>query len=110
MSGSKTFVADDHDHDHTNLVDRTLSQYVPLTEEERKAKLEDLRKKLVEKRAKQAEDDAKANRANEVGPDSVPFRCLTDRSGGADDGTNTYRSSCDGKLVKTPARSKKISR
>jgi len=83
-----------------------------LTEEERKAKLEDLRKKLVEKRAKQAEDDAKANRANEVGPDSLHFRCLADRSGGADVdvGTNTHRSSCDGKLVKTPARSKKISR
>lgn len=39
---------------------------MPLTEEERKAKLEDLRKKLVEKRAKQAEDDTKANKANEV--------------------------------------------
>ncbi|KAG7529174.1 hypothetical protein FFLO_05761 [Filobasidium floriforme] len=50
---------------HSNFEEST-EEYVPLTEEERKAKLEDLRKKLVEKRARQAEEDTKANKANEI--------------------------------------------
>lgn len=43
-----------------------LSQYVPLTEEQRKAKLDDLRVKLAEKRAKQALVNVEENKANEV--------------------------------------------
>jgi hypothetical protein len=44
----------------------TLKQIKPLTEEEKKAKLAELRQKLAEKRAAQSQDDAKAQRANEV--------------------------------------------
>jgi hypothetical protein len=39
---------------------------VPLTEEQRKAKLDDLRVKLAEKRAKQALVNVEENKANEV--------------------------------------------
>lgn len=42
-------------------------QIKPLTEEEKKAKLAELRQKLAEKRAAQSKDDIKANKANEVG-------------------------------------------
>jgi hypothetical protein len=38
-----------------------------LTEEEKKAKLADLREKLAVKRAGQSQDEVKANNANEVG-------------------------------------------
>lgn len=38
-----------------------------MTEEEKKAKLQDLREKLAEKRAAQDQDENKANKANEVG-------------------------------------------
>lgn len=41
-------------------------QYVPLSEEEKKARLDDLRQKLAEKRARKAQEDAKADKANEV--------------------------------------------
>lgn len=41
-------------------------QIKPLTEEEKKAKLAELRQKLAEKRAGQAKEDAVANKANEV--------------------------------------------
>jgi hypothetical protein len=37
-----------------------------LTEEEKKAKLAELRQKLAEKRAKQSKEDAVANKANEA--------------------------------------------
>ena len=40
-------------------------EIAPLTEEERKAKLEELRQKLAEKRAAQAEEDKAANKRNE---------------------------------------------
>jgi ribosomal protein L29 len=43
-----------------------VDQIKPLTEEEKKAKLADLRQKLAEKRAVQAKDDGKAQKANEV--------------------------------------------
>jgi ribosomal protein L29 len=39
-----------------------------LTEEQRKAKLDDLRQKLAEKRAKQALVNVEENKANEVSP------------------------------------------
>lgn len=41
-------------------------QIKPLTEEEKKAKLEELRSKLAEKRAVQGKEDEKAQKANEV--------------------------------------------
>jgi len=37
-----------------------------LTEEEKKAKLAELRQKLAEKRAKQSKEDVQANKANEA--------------------------------------------
>jgi hypothetical protein len=43
-----------------------VEQYVPLTEEQKKEKLEELRAKLAEKRAAQAKIDAVQNKANEV--------------------------------------------
>lgn len=44
----------------------TDGQIKPLTEEEKKAKLAELRQKLAEKRAAQAKVDAKENKANDV--------------------------------------------
>lgn len=41
-------------------------QIKPLTEEEKKAKLAELRQKLAEKRTAQAKVDAKENRENDV--------------------------------------------
>jgi hypothetical protein len=41
-------------------------QIKPLTEEEKKAKLADMRQKLAEKRALQSKIDAKETRANDV--------------------------------------------
>jgi hypothetical protein len=52
----------------------TRTQIKPLTEEEKKAKLDELRAKLAEKRAMQSKDDAKDQRANEVS-----FRNLDDK-------------------------------
>lgn len=49
-------------------------QIKPLTEEEKKAKLAELRQKLAEKRAAQSKDDAKANKANEVSSDECGMR------------------------------------
>lgn len=49
-------------------------QIKPLTEEEKKAKLAELRQKLAEKRAAQSKDDVKANKANEVGSDQCGLR------------------------------------
>ena len=43
-------------------------QIAPLTEEEKKAKLQELREKLAEKRAMQGQEEVKANKANEVSP------------------------------------------
>ncbi|KAK4687826.1 UBX domain-containing protein 1/4, partial [Tremellales sp. Uapishka_1] len=45
--------------------DQTTDLIKPLTEEEKKEKLADLRKKLAEKRARQAGEQAKENKANE---------------------------------------------
>jgi hypothetical protein len=44
---------------------------VPLTEEQKKQKLEELRIKLAEKRAKQAELSVEENKANEVGIENM---------------------------------------
>ena len=44
-----------------------MTQIKPLTAEEKKAKIEELRSKLAEKRAAASKEDAKAQRANEVG-------------------------------------------
>jgi hypothetical protein len=49
-------------------------QIKPLTEEEKKAKLAELRQKLAEKRAAQSKDDVKANKANEVSSDQCGLR------------------------------------
>lgn len=49
-------------------------QIKPLTEEEKKAKLAELRQKLAEKRAAQSKDDVKANKANEVASDQCGLR------------------------------------
>ena len=60
------------------------AQYVPLTAEQTKAKLEQLRHKLAEKRARQAVEDVEANRANEVRAFSsfrVPGAGILERSG-----------------------------
>lgn len=58
------------------------TQYVPLTAEQTKAKLEELRHKLAEKRARQAVEDVEANRANEVRfPGFASFSGLGSRSG-----------------------------
>jgi UBX domain-containing protein 1/4 len=43
-----------------------LSQIKPLTEEERKAKLEELKAKMLVRKAEQAEKDKKEAKANEV--------------------------------------------
>jgi UBX domain-containing protein 1/4 len=44
-----------------------LSQIKPLTEEEKKAKLEELKAKMLMRKAEQAEKDRKEAKANEVG-------------------------------------------
>jgi ribosomal protein L29 len=41
-------------------------QIKPLTEEEKKAKLAELRQKLAEKRAKQSKEEVQVNKANEA--------------------------------------------
>lgn len=51
-------------------LDYSHPQIKPLTEEEKKAKLEELRTKLAEKRAMQSKEDVKDQRANEVSPSS----------------------------------------
>ena len=43
-----------------------MSQIKPLTEEEKKAKLQELREKLAAKRAVQSKEEEKANKANEA--------------------------------------------
>lgn len=50
---------------HSNFEEST-EEYVPLTEEQKKEKLDELRRKLAEKRALQAKQDIEANKANEV--------------------------------------------
>ncbi|KAJ9091290.1 hypothetical protein QFC21_007075 [Naganishia friedmannii] len=63
---------------HSNFEEST-EEYVPLTEEEKKQKLEELRIKLAEKRAKQADLSVEENKANEklrrrAGQDSASIR------------------------------------
>jgi hypothetical protein len=57
-----------------------------LTEEEKKAKLAELRQKLAEKRAGQAKEDVQANKANEVSRGTV---CVWWLSEGKVDGLHT---------------------
>ncbi|GHJ89599.1 hypothetical protein NliqN6_6001 [Naganishia liquefaciens] len=59
--------------------EESTEEYVPLTAEQTKAKLEELRHKLAEKRARQAVEDVEANKANEklrrkAGQDSGEMR------------------------------------
>ncbi|KAJ9097490.1 hypothetical protein QFC19_006762 [Naganishia cerealis] len=63
---------------HSNFEESTEA-YVPLTEEQKKQKLEELRVKLAEKRAKQAELSLEENKANEklrrrAGQDSAAIK------------------------------------
>lgn len=51
--------------DHTDFSEST-DEIAPLTEEEKKAKLENLRKKLMEKRANQSIADKEEAKRNEV--------------------------------------------
>jgi len=53
--------------DHTDFSEST-DEIVPLTEEEKKARLEELRQKLAEKRANQSIQDKEEAKRNEVGP------------------------------------------
>jgi hypothetical protein len=48
-----------------------IMQIKPLTEEEKRTKLAEMRQKVAEKRAAQAQVDAKENRANDVSLRSV---------------------------------------
>ena len=50
---------------HTDFAEST-DEVAPLTEEEKKARLEELREKLKSKRANQAVQDIEDNRKNEV--------------------------------------------
>jgi hypothetical protein len=51
--------------EHQNFSEST-EEIAPLTEEEKKAKLEELRLKRAEKRARQAQEDKEENKKNEV--------------------------------------------
>ena len=54
---------------------------VPLTEEEKKQKLEELKQKMAEKRAKKAVEEAQENKANEAlrrKAGKVRVACLSD--------------------------------
>lgn len=53
--------------EHTDFSEST-EEIAPLTEEEKKAKLEELRQKLKEKRASQAVTDREEAKRNEVRP------------------------------------------
>ena len=59
--------------DHTDFSEST-EEIAPLTEEEKKARLEDLRKKLAEKRAVQSVQDKEDAKKNEVRPGAVLMR------------------------------------
>jgi hypothetical protein len=62
----------------------TTTQIKPLTEEEKKAKLAELREKLAAKRAVQSKEDEKSARANEASPDRLTFcapSCWLTRTG-----------------------------
>lgn len=52
--------------DHTDFSE-SVEEIAPLTEEERKARLEELRQKLAEKRANQSVQDKEEAKRNEVG-------------------------------------------
>ena len=56
---------------HTDFAEST-EEIAPLTEEEKKAKLEELRQKLKDKRANQALQDQEDAKKNEVMPPPVP--------------------------------------
>ena len=53
--------------DHTDFSEST-EEIAPLTEEEKKAKLAELREKVKEKKASQADADKEAAKVNEVSP------------------------------------------
>lgn len=57
---------------HVDFAEST-EEIAPLTEEEKKAKLEDLRKKLAEKRAGGSEQDKLDKKKNEVGDCELPI-------------------------------------
>ncbi|KAI5449779.1 hypothetical protein NCC49_004069 [Naganishia albida] len=68
---------------HSSFEEST-EEYVPLTEEQRKQKLDELRAKLAEKRAKQALVNVEENKANEklrrkAGQDSIAIKQALER-------------------------------
>lgn len=71
---------------------------MPLTEDQKKEKLDELRAKLAAKRAAQAKQDIEANKANEVG---VPLVVLGSISKTLDCRRSVVR------LAKTQTRSRK---